>query len=343
MIKRNVLSTLVACTVVSSIACAQNFSDRANQVLQDRQAGSASNDPSMEIGRILGVLLYTDVTVQFDENEAREAFRHMSQILGVPIVARYNDDRTGEGIDPRAPITLDAQNMPALTVINMMLAQVEDFEPTTWQIRQGMLEVGTKDRLGAPGAQEIRYYPVRDMLMEVPYFDNAPMIDINSGGGGQGGGGRGGGGGGSGGGGIGSGGGGGGGFGGGGGGSGGGGGQGPFQGGGEPPERMSEEERAQELIDLIIEVVEREAWEDNGGEWATIRYYQGVLIVRAPDFVHRQLGGYPFIVPPSTSLVQSQSFDMRYVQLDGQIGHAVVQDGRVTQGGGAAAGAGGNN
>jgi hypothetical protein len=47
-------------------------------------------------------------------------------------------------------------------------------------------------------------------------------------------------------------------------------------------------------MEIIQEQCEPEAWTDAGGDWATMRYYQGVLIIRAPDFIHRQIDGYPF-------------------------------------------------
>ena len=63
---------------------------------------------------------------------------------------------------------------------------------------------------------------------------------------------------------------------------------------GDDHERPSEEEKADQLMDIIREQCEPDAWSDNGGDWASMRYYQGILIIRAPDFVHRQIDGYPF-------------------------------------------------
>ncbi len=248
--------------------------------------------------QMLSVLLYTDVDVQFDGTEVRDAINFLSNILGIQIVGRYNDDRTGFGIDPTAPVTMNAQRKPALAVLEMILDQVQDLDETGWQLRDGFVEVGTKDRLDR--YREIRLYPIRDMLLEVPYFDNAPNLDLDgalnggqNGGGGGGGGGFGGGGGGfGGGGGLG-----GGGFGGGGGGQGGGDGN-IFDGGDDDIERTSELDRAQEIIDIIQEIVEPDRWADTAGGDATIRYYQGSLIINAPDYIHRQIGGYPVAVRP---------------------------------------------
>ena len=98
-------------------------------------------------GQMLSVLLYTDVDVQFDNTEVRDAINFLSNILGIQIIGRYSDDRTGFGIDPTAPVTLNAQRKPAMAVLEMILDQVQDLEETSWQLRNGFVEVGTKDRL----------------------------------------------------------------------------------------------------------------------------------------------------------------------------------------------------
>ena len=282
--------------LLAATASGQNLSDRIAAVARQRQADAARNNTQ---SNLLGALLYADVSVDFDETPAREAFDYLKQIMGVEMVVRYNDDRTGMGIDPTTPITLKMTSTPALSVIERMLEQCAEFEPCTWQLRKGYIEIGTKERLSAPAARVLRMYPIRDLLFEVPMFDNAPEFDLSSslsqGGGGGGGGFGGGGGGGFGGGGGGFGGGGGGGGGGfGGGGGGGGGGGAPFGEPGDEPERLTEDEKVQQIVDIILETIEPDAWLDNGGDSASIRYYEGVLIIRAPDYIQRQIGGYPF-------------------------------------------------
>ena len=272
----------------------QSLSERIASVAEQRRQKEARNDAH---SALLGTLLYTDISVDFEETPVREVIKYLENVLDVPIVARYNDDRTGFGIDPDTQITLSLKNVPALTVVERVLGQCEDFEPCTWQLRKGYIELGTKGRLSVPAARKIRMYPIRDLLFEAPRFDNAPEFDLSqalqSGGGGGGGGG-----------GFGGGGGGGGGFGGGGGGGGGGGAGGGGGGGGAPfgnpgdePDRPSEEEKVEQIIDLIVETIEPDAWQINGGEAASIRYFEGVLIINAPDYVQRQIGGYPF--PPT--------------------------------------------
>ena len=52
---------------------------------------------------------------------------------------------------------------------------------------------------------------------------------------------------------------------------------------------LDETEQAYTLVDLIRMVIEPDGWRANGGDWASIQFYQGALIVRAPDFIHRQI------------------------------------------------------
>ena len=56
------------------------------------------------------------------------------------------------------------------------------------------------------------------------------------------------------------------------------------------PERLTDEERAEELRTIIEEFIEPDAW----GDYAQIRYYQGNYIIKAPDWLHRQIAGYPY-------------------------------------------------
>jgi Ca-activated chloride channel family protein len=53
--------------------------------------------------------------------------------------------------------------------------------------------------------------------------------------------------------------------------------------------RPTAEDYADELIEIITESIDPERWEDNGGLAATIRYYNGMLIINAPPYIHRKV------------------------------------------------------
>ena len=296
------LATLVAVAPASG----QNLSERINTVLEQRAAKQATAK-----GPILRALLTTSISVKFEDTKAKEAFAYLKQLIGVEMVVRWSDDPgAGDGLDPEARLTFEMNSAQALVVLERMI-DMSTTEPATWQLRQGYLEVGTKSRLNARGSQETRIYPIRDLLFEAPNFDNAPEFNLSqsvqTGGGGGGGGGSGGGGGGFGGG-------------GGGGGSGGGGGGGggvPFGTPGESPARRAPEEKADQLIELIKSLVEPDVWLDDSV--ASIRYYDGSIIVRAPDYVQRQVAGYgslPAEAPKRTG--------GRYVDMTAPIGVSKV-------------------
>ena len=135
-----------------------------------------------EKARLLGALTYTQLAVQFDEAPAREAIEALSDALALPIIGRYSDDRVGHGIDPEAPITLRLEGVSALVVLEMILEQAAEYEPITWQLRRGFVEVGTKERLSAPAACEMRTYNVRDLMLEPPYFPAPFGVGFGSGG-----------------------------------------------------------------------------------------------------------------------------------------------------------------
>lgn len=248
--------------------------------------------------KILQSINYTALNVDFDRTPAREAFGYLQAALGITIVGRYSGDAIGFGIDPETPITLNLIEMPATDVLQLMLEQCATLtEPCTWQIRGSYIEVGTKSRLGLPSAQITRVYAISDLVRTAPNFEDALSLRLedayqgywidsygSSGGGGYG---RGGGtinattaG---------------------------------YAGGGarDYPENSSVERdgRGVQLAALIRSIIEPTAWAANGGTWATIQYSDEALIVAAPDFVHRQLVGYPKVSPPKHDIEEESKSD----------------------------------
>ena len=283
-------SAVIGSAALTDSASAQSMSDRLAHLESSRQRARA-NDGATHLSR----LLYRDITVTFEATPIRDALSYLHQVTGVPIVGLYQSDSAFDGIDRDIVITLDVANQPAMSVLEMVLDQCDQGDgPCTWQLHRGMIEVSTKERLARTSARTTRYYPLDDLIMEPLDFENAPELDLDAAlqqgnrggsGGGSGGGGFGG--------------------------SGGSGGSGGGSGGGsiispagEEPERIPDSERIDAIADLIRTTVEPDGWLAQGGDWARISIHQGVLIVRAPDFVHRQINGYPFALTPARAAAQ---------------------------------------
>ncbi|MFG0328945.1 MAG: hypothetical protein ACF8PN_03505 [Phycisphaerales bacterium] len=50
-----------------------------------------------------------------------------------------------------------------------------------------------------------------------------------------------------------------------------------------------------EISDIMTSYVHQFEWERNGGDGASLRYLNGVFLVNAADYIHRELGGYAFV------------------------------------------------
>jgi hypothetical protein len=178
------LSTVLATVSIAvlagpfaGVANAQGLSERIQAVGEQRRE-AARNDVTK--AKLLGALLYTDVTVAFDKTTAKTAFEYVAQQMGVPLVVRYAGEGGSDGIDPELEVSLSLEGAPAITAIERLLEICGTEEPCTWQIREGFVEAGTKERLAAPAARELRMYPIRDLLFQPPTFDNAPDFNLSS-------------------------------------------------------------------------------------------------------------------------------------------------------------------
>ena len=235
------------------------------------------------------------VSVNFNSNGLDQVFSYMKQVSDVEFLPDWKS-LEAIGISPEDTVTLTLDNVPAEVALKRVIDQLGDeSERPDYAIEDGVIVVSSPDQLRKKTLTIV--YDIRDLLFEVPYFDNAPDFNLGSalqqgqsGGQGGGGGGMGGGGGGFGGGD--------GGFGGGGGGMGGGGGSGGSGGGGgligdpgEDPERKSREELIEQITDIIQEQVDPEGWRDAGGETGRIQELNGNLIITNTSRNHREIEG----------------------------------------------------
>ncbi|MFZ9915171.1 MAG: hypothetical protein ACO3IB_07525, partial [Phycisphaerales bacterium] len=175
------LSILAVGLTAAFVSCApalgQGLSERIRAVGEQKQEALRNNNTR---GRLLGALLYTDMSVNFDKTPAKTAFEYLATNMGVQLVVRYEGEGGTGGIDPELEISLKLEGEPALTVLERMLEICATDEACTWQIREGFIEAGTKERLAVPAARELRMYPIRDLLMEPPQFDNAPDFNLGA-------------------------------------------------------------------------------------------------------------------------------------------------------------------
>ena len=123
-----------------------------------------------ELQRMLGRLMYTRVTVRWDGVPIGEALAQLRNSIGVPVIPRYNKDEDDSGLNPDFKIYANVMDTPVLDLIEVVVQQASDVQPVTWQIRKGFVEVGTKKRLARKAAMERRLYDVSQLLKQPPSF-----------------------------------------------------------------------------------------------------------------------------------------------------------------------------
>ena len=226
----------------------------------------------------------------------RQAIKWIGGAIDVRILVNWRQ-LEDKGIDPEQPVLL-LGDIPAEKSLDLVLEQMAPDvemmrEVTPWYVR-----VLTKEQ--ANRRTVIRIYPIRDLLHVIPDYKNVPQMDLDAiteqSQSGQGGGG---------------------------------GGQSIFgdDDQDEEDESVKAAERAENIADLIRSMIEPDIWEANGGDAGSIRYISGNLVIRAPKYVHRQIGVHslPVGFNPRPAVVQSGTglgvsgvveSDPRYVRLN---------------------------
>jgi hypothetical protein len=259
-------------------------------VLVEPEGGRSTEDQRR--ADMLSRLITSRLTVAIDEVPAREAVRKLQEQLDTTIVGRWQTDPIGHGLDPAIPVTIHLTEAPAVDVLKSIIEQCALFDQATWQIRSTFIEIGTKQRLAVPSARELRIYEITDLLLQPPTFAGDPLTgrpmtldrktpreiaaDLMT----------------------------------------------VVSDAVEPIawEEPSEEERDAER-GRLPHLAKRDPSAPAGnpadarpsrnldpdsrdqlyvlGRWATMHFYDGKLIINAPDFVHRAVAGYQPPAPPS--------------------------------------------
>ncbi|MCH8151571.1 MAG: hypothetical protein IH830_04255 [Planctomycetes bacterium] len=250
--------------------------DWAQLSLRRSHEGGFGESPANQ--RVAQILSQTRIPVDFSRNSFDQVISFLSQVTGVDI---YVDWKALDfiGVDPSDEITLQLNDVAVATALERILEQAgDDLDRPQWSIQDGILTISSEEKLRT--RTHTLVYDIRDLLFEVPYFGNAPELNLatalnqGGGGGGFGGGGFGGGGGG-----------------GGRGGGGGGGGGDIFSPPGDEPPRLTRQELVGQIIDIIQDNIDPDGWRDLGGDTGSLQELNGNLIITNTLRNHRTIEG----------------------------------------------------
>jgi hypothetical protein len=216
----------------------------------------ASGGPvTRQIDRTLPEMKFTGVTFG-------EAVDFLRDVSGLNMHVNWKA-LAEQNVTPDTPVNIRLRAVSMRKVLNLLLSEAAGGDTLAWYVDGGVVEITTKEL--SDRKMYTKVYPVDDLIMDVPDFTNAPDFSLQStteqGQGGRGGGG----------------------------GSGSGLFQNADQNGNKEPTK-TKQERGEELAQLVKEMIQPDVWADAGGT-ATIRYFNGSLIVTAPRSVHEALGG----------------------------------------------------
>ena len=241
------------------------------------------------------------ISIEFTDTRLEDVMKFIQDVTQADMEVMWVDDHNTSGLDKEVTITMKADKVSALTLLERVLEKATTehtgSSAATWQMSTtGAMQVGTKDRLNK--FKRVQLYPIRDLILEVPNYTNAPQFDLQQvlqaasqrGGGG---------------------------------------GQSPFKdNNNQNINRKSDDDKTNDLISIITSLVEPDQWLDQGGDGGSIRAFQGSLIINAPDYMHRGVDGYPWWPQSETRVTTSGG--RRYVSLGLDTANSTL-DGFATQ------------
>jgi Flp pilus assembly secretin CpaC len=229
---------------------------RDRTVAEERGEGAADQAVMAQLDRPLPEL-------NFDAVAFGDVVDFLRDVSGANIFVNWKALETA-GVDRTAPVTARLRNIRFSKALTIILDSVSGGTvPLGYTIDDGVITISTGEDLDRNTIT--RVYDIRDLIIDIPDFTDAPDFSLQSttqqgqaGGGG-----------------------------------GGGGGQGLFQNSQDRSQELDEGRTRQEMIDeiiqLITETVSPDSWRDAGGTTGSVRELQGQLIVTQTPENQRQL------------------------------------------------------
>lgn len=146
-----------------------------------RLAGLDDSGGVSEVNRIVENKLREPVPVNFDANKLVSVIEYLRNATGVNIYVNWTA-LLNAGIEQDMPISLQLGPIPAGQALDLVLKQASagnEFDPITYSVHQGIVKISTSRELKRETVFS-RTYDIRDLLVQVPTFENAPRFDLAS-------------------------------------------------------------------------------------------------------------------------------------------------------------------
>lgn len=131
-----------------------------------------TTDEDGELNSKLDVLLDD---VDFNDVALDQAFDRLKDESQVSNLVIDWDDLAGAGIQRDKAVSLSARNVPMRSVLEQMLSQVGGTVKLGYVAQGGLVRVATREKLDRN--KHIVVYDIRDLLVDIPKFADAPKLD----------------------------------------------------------------------------------------------------------------------------------------------------------------------
>lgn len=209
--------------------------------------------------RTLGMMKERRIPADFKDIPLENALAYIQKTTGVNMDINWAAlERVG--IEKETAISMNIPDATAETIMERMIEKIspDKSSAAAWAVDNGILTVSSEQQINSRTVTEI--YDVRDLLVEIPNFTNAPDFDLasvlksdaaSSG-------------------------------------------SAPFVASGNSSgleHRTTPEQRTKEVIDIITNTVAHDTWQENGGEVGFVQQFQGALVVTTTPRVHKSIDG----------------------------------------------------
>ena len=227
--------------------------------LSAMRAGVESMHETAADRRVLAALENTTLPAQFNDNTLEQALTYFAQLTTLDMDIDWQSLEE-IGIDRETTVSLSLKQATAQTVLDRLLDKVstDPVNQADWAVVDGMLQIASDEKIRRNTVLEI--YDIRDLVFEVPDYDEAPNIDLQSvlqssqGGGG---------------------------------------GQSPFQNDQQDQQRdrLPLDERIDQIKEIIYTNIDPESWPEGGGTTGAMFDLNSQLLIKNTPKNHREIRG----------------------------------------------------
>ncbi len=118
----------------------------------------------------------TRTEVEFKDAPLEDVLEQLSEAHKINIAVDW-EDLAAHGIERDKPVSLKLRDVRLRTVLEQVLSQVGGASPLGMAVEDGLLRIASREKLDA--RKYIEVYDIRDLMVKIPRFKNAPLMSMH--------------------------------------------------------------------------------------------------------------------------------------------------------------------